>query len=95
MYNIIQERKESMNINIDSLTCGKCGHRIDVEWYTHDPFDKEYWDAANAGIIDIYEDNSITTYWATCDHCGITDIYYSYEDAVKAAMDGKFKPWFN
>ena len=25
--------------------------------------------------------------------CGITDIYYSYEDAVKAAMDGKFKPW--
>ena len=51
-----------MNINIDSLTCGKCGHRIDVEWYTHDPFDKEYWDAANAGIIDIYENNSITTY---------------------------------
>lgn len=48
-----------MNINIDSLTCGKCGHRIDVEWYTHDPFDKEYW------------------------------------DAVKAAMDGKFKPWSN
>lgn len=84
-----------MNINIDSLTCGKCGHRIDVERYTHDPFDKEYWNAANAGIIDIYKDNNITTYWATCDHCGITDIYYSYEDAVKAAMDGKFKPWSN
>ena len=82
-----------MNINIDSLTCDKCGHRIDVEWYTYDPFDKEYWDSANAGIIDIYKDNSITTYWATCDHCGITDSYYSHEDALKAAINGKFKPW--
>lgn len=84
-----------MNINIDSLTCGKCGKRIDVEWMTHGLSDKEYWDAAKVGAIDPMEDDSVTIFYAVCDDCGITDICYSYEDAVKAAVDGKFKPWSN
>lgn len=84
-----------MNIYMDFINCGKCGERIDIKWMQCDPHDKEYWDAANAGIIDPIEDDSITIFYAVCDNCGVTDIYYSYEDAAKAAINGKFKPWFN
>lgn len=84
-----------MNINFDSLTCGHCGQHFDVEWMTCDPFEKDYWDAVEVGVINPMSDDCVTIFYATCDECGITDTYYSYEDAVKAAAAGKFHPLAN
>ena len=73
--------------------CPECGDCFDVKYMCYDMYDSEYWDAVDAGVIHPNSDDTVTAYWAVCDNCGVTDVYYSYMDAVQAAKEGKFTPW--